>query len=107
MIQRPENVHEIVVSSMGKLLLSGGEGAVRILKVGDCVFPGSFDDGLVEETGISVPSNRPVLFVSLSMISFFFGKYHLMQVDKVLLNIGILLLGWTHLELENLILNDI
>ena len=105
MIQRPENVHEIVVSSMGKLLLSGGEGAVRILKVGDCVFPGSFDDGLVEETGISVPSNRPVLFVSLSVISFIFSKNGLMLKNKVLLEAGVLLMRWAYLKVKNLILN--
>jgi len=39
--------------------------------VGDGVSPGSFDNGLVEESGIPVPSNRPVLFISLSMIGFF------------------------------------
>jgi hypothetical protein len=33
-----------------------------------------FDNGLVEETSIPVPSNRPVLFVSLLVVSFFFGN---------------------------------
>jgi hypothetical protein len=103
-ILRDKNVYIIIVSSMDKLFLSG-EGAIRILKVGDSIFPCPFDNGLMEETGIPIPRNRPVLFVSLPVKSFFFGEYHLMLVDKVLLNTGIFLVGRTHLELENLILN--
>jgi hypothetical protein len=37
-----------------------------------------FDDGLMEETGISIPKDRPVLFVALSVIGFIFSKHGMM-----------------------------
>jgi hypothetical protein len=68
---RSENITEIAVSGLSKLIMSGREGAIRIKEVGNSILPSSFNDGLMEETGIPVPSNRPI---SLSMIGFFFGK---------------------------------
>jgi hypothetical protein len=68
---RSENVHEVPISIMGQLILSGGERAIRVEKMGNGILRGSFDDRLMEEIGISV---RPVLFVPLSVVSFYFGK---------------------------------
>ena len=59
--------------SFSKLVLGCSLGAIRIEEVSDCIFPGSVDNGLMEESGISVSRDRPVLFVPLSVISFFSG----------------------------------
>jgi hypothetical protein len=70
---RSENVNKIIISNLGQLILGSGEGAIWILKMSDGVPSGSFDDGLMEKTGIPVTSDRPILFVSLSMIGFIFS----------------------------------
>jgi hypothetical protein len=68
---RFKDIYKVTGSSISQLIMSGNISAILIEEVGDGVSPGSFDNGLVEESGIPVPSNRPVLFVSLSMIGFF------------------------------------
>jgi hypothetical protein len=104
---RPENTCKIFISSFCQLLLGGGEGAIRVLKVSDGISFGSFDDGLVEETGIPVALNRPILFVALFMVSFILGQDDLMLVFKIFLEADILLVGRAHLQAVYLIFNDL
>jgi len=102
----PENFHEVVICSMSKLFLGGGERTIRVLEVSDNVLSGSVNDRLVEKAGVSIPCNRPVLFVSVSVVGFILSQNGFMLKSQILLDTGVLLVRWALLELENLVLNS-
>lgn len=64
--------------------------------MGNGISFGSFNDGLVEEIGISIPLNIPVLFIALFMVGFL-GQDDTVLVLKIFLEANVLLVGRAHL----------
>jgi hypothetical protein len=72
--------------------MSGGIRAIRVVEIGDSVFPGSLDYGLVEVSGVAVTVESPALFGSLE-VEFIFGKEFMVVLSELCLQCEILLLG--------------
>jgi len=103
---RSENFQEIMISSISKLLLGSGDEPVWVMEMGDDIFPASLYDRMGEETGISIPSNRPVLFESLSVVGIILGKNGFVPKGQVFLDSGVLKVRRPHLKMKDLILNS-
>ena len=76
-----EDIAEVVIDSGCKLLRSCRYGAIQVVKVGDSVVSGSFEDGLVEKE-VFVPFGSLVFFVSLSVEDVLFGKDNVVLVSE-------------------------
>lgn len=102
---RTKKINKIIIGSPRKLVLSNRERAIRILEVSDGIPSSSFEDRLVKETSVPVTTDRPILFVALSMVSFIFGQDRIMLIFQVFLEANVLPVGRAHLQLEKLIFN--
>ena len=100
-----ENGLEVVNQSAGKLIWGGGLRAIWVLKVGYMVLPISFDNGVVKKGSIAVTMNSPILFSSLDVVSFLFGKEIVVVMGGLLLQGMILLARMLGLFLQKLIFN--
>lgn len=78
-----------MICNMSKLFLGGGERTIRVLEVSDNVLSGSLNDRLVEKAGVSIPCNRPILFVSLSVVGFILSQNGFMLKSQILLDAGV------------------
>jgi hypothetical protein len=80
-----EDLLEVISGDLGELLLSGGVGAIRDLQMSNDIFSSSLDNGMMEEGGISVTRDCPVLFISLAMESLLLSKDGLVLIDELFL----------------------
>ena len=98
-----ENILKVGCEGIGKLFWSGRVGAISILKIGNCVLSGSFDDREVEERGVAITVDGLILLGTLEMKFFVFGKELMVLVGELGLKTEVLLTWWFGLLLEKLI----
>lgn len=98
-----EDGPEVMNKSGSKLVRGCGLRAIRIDRMGDMVFSIPFNNGMVEESGVAVTMDGPILFGSLEVINFLFGKEVLMLLGEMELK-GVILLGrWLGLLVQEML----
>jgi hypothetical protein len=97
---------EVLNKSGSKLVRGSGLRAIQIDKMGDTIFSIPFNNGVVEESGVAVTMDDPILFSSLEVINFPFGKEVMMLLGEIELKHVILLVRWLGLLVQKLIHNS-
>jgi hypothetical protein len=79
--------------------------SIRVGEVSNPIFPIPFDNGLMKEGGVPVPSDCPFFLCSLDVIRFLLGHQILVLVVKMLLKHVVLLRWMKVLLVKHLSLN--